>query len=90
MNLKLKIVENVPSKIKLHIDQQANGVPDPFTAMIEVTEAGYVPDYVKLRATIGEGTIITADIPHAAFEKLEADPKVKSVGTGSRFTIPEA
>jgi hypothetical protein len=57
----------------------ATATPTDVQVIVRVTEEGYVPDCVHLRARISE-LMFTAELPAAALPALADDPRVASVG----------
>jgi hypothetical protein len=55
---------------------------DPLTAVVEVTEPGYRPSDVDVRADLSE-TLFTARIRPSALDALDRDPRVASIELGS-------
>ena len=51
---------------------------DLVQAIIKVRKPNYVPQYVRVRASIGSG-IFTCELKYEDLESLEQDPKVESV-----------
>jgi hypothetical protein len=56
----------------------AHNASDVVQAIIKVKETNYVPECVRLRASIGPD-IFTAEFKYDDLESLEQDPKVASV-----------
>lgn len=56
----------------------AHETSDLVQAIIKVKEANYVPQCVRLRASIGSG-IFTGEFKYDHLESLEQDPRVESV-----------
>jgi hypothetical protein len=55
---------------------------DPLTAVVEVTEPGYRPAEVDVRAVI-TATLFTARIRPSALAELDRDPRVVSIELGN-------
>lgn len=58
------------------------------TAVLKVSEDGYVPDNVDVRARI-DGTMFTAEFPADVLKRLEADKRVISVSIAEKMDIVE-
>lgn len=57
----------------------ASATPAEVQVIVRVTEEGYVPDCVQVRARISE-LLFTAELSAAALPTLAEDPRVASVG----------
>lgn len=55
---------------------------DPLTAVVEVSEPGYRPSDVDVRAELSE-TLFTARIRPSTLAALDRDPRVTSIDIGS-------
>jgi len=60
----------------------------PVSVLLKVSEAGYVPAGVTVRATFSR-KLYSAELPFSALKRLAADRKVVSVGTAKAVRIPE-
>lgn len=67
---------------------EAGGAPGCVEAIIKVTEDGYVPPGVTVRARI-DATMLTAEAPSSLLPQLECDPKVASVAVSRRLRVVE-
>lgn len=66
----------------------AQHASDVVQAIIKVKHADYVPDCVRLRATMSP-FIFTADLQHGDLASLESDPKVESVSVSKKLKSAE-
>jgi hypothetical protein len=65
------------------LDEKA-AADQPLTAVIEVTEPGYRPSGVDVRAVVTD-TLFTGRVRPSALAELDQDPRVVSVELGSRL-----
>ncbi|PLZ27689.1 hypothetical protein CBP27_14970 [Fischerella thermalis WC542] len=62
-----------------------NESPDePIAVTVKVAEDGYIPNFVNLRAQISP-KLFTATVTETDLHRLEADPRVISLGTPRRL-----
>ncbi|MFB2770508.1 hypothetical protein ACE1AT_14640 [Pelatocladus sp. BLCC-F211] len=64
--------------------RQSESPQDPIAITVKVNEDGYVPNFVNLRAQISP-KLFTATVTETDLYRLEADPRVISLGTPRRL-----
>lgn len=74
---KVRVPTTRPLDAEMAVDQ-------PVPAVVEVTEPGYRPSGVDVRATITD-TLFTARIRPSALASLDQDPRVVSIELGNRL-----
>ena len=83
MNRKIKLDElnKVEATSAIPLAQHAS---DVVQAIIKVKNADYVPEYVRLRASVSPH-IFTGEFKHGDLKSLEQDPKVESVSISKKL-----
>lgn len=74
-NINLDELHKVEASSVLPLAHQSS---DLVQAIIKVNEPNYVPQCVRLRASIGSG-IFTGEFKYDDFNSLEQDPRVESI-----------
>ncbi len=64
--------------------RQSDSPQDPIAITVKVNEDGYIPNFVNLRAQISP-KLFTATVTETDLHRLEADPRVISLGTPRRL-----
>ncbi|MGJ5676386.1 MAG: hypothetical protein ACR9NN_22740 [Nostochopsis sp.] len=64
--------------------RQSQSHQAPIAITVKVTEDGYIPNFVNLRAQISP-KLFTATVTERDLHRLEADPRVISLGTPRRL-----
>ena len=78
---------STPDKVQLNtLSVASNGEWTEVTAIVKVTEAGYVPSGIDVRAQIAPN-LFTAKMHREDIDRLDQDPRVVSIDTGRRLQI---